>query len=144
MRIKHGNITLETVVARQRSKGLEIKLSSFDQAIVFKEPNRKVSSSLLVLTQKIAMQVNDETTLSKTSDILDIGVLAYLLLSDVTQNDASEIRTVLSCCQDKETIFQGGQWHKVSRECKELISLMIDEDPRQRLSVDQVMAHPWF
>ena len=72
-----------------------------------KEPNRKGSSSLLVLTQKIALQVNDENTLSKTEDILDIGVLAYLLLSDVTQNDQDDIRTVLSCCQDKETIFQG-------------------------------------
>lgn len=97
-----------------------------------------------MLTQKIAMQVNDSITLSKTEDILDIGVLAYFLLSDVTQLDTSEIRTVLSCCQDKETIFQGNQWDKVSRECKELISLMVDEDPRQRLSIDQIIAHPWF
>ena len=87
--------------------------------------------------------MNDETTLSKTDDVLDVGFILYQLLSDVNAGDASDKQTLLSC-REKDTIYEGGRWHIVSRECKELISLMIDPDPRQRLSIEQVMAHPWF
>ena len=36
MRIKHGNLSLETVNARNRSKGLKIKLTGFDRATALK------------------------------------------------------------------------------------------------------------
>lgn len=73
--------------------------------------------------------MNDEVTLSKADDVLDIGMLAYLLLNDVRGDEESDYKTVLSC-KGKDEIFDGGQWHKVSREAKELISLMVDPDPR--------------
>lgn len=34
--IKHGNLSLETVNARNRSKGLKIKLTGFDRATALK------------------------------------------------------------------------------------------------------------
>lgn len=97
LRIKHGNITVDTVFAKRRSKGLEVKLGGFDKAVVLTQPKRKGSSSLLVLTQKIARQVNDEVTLTKSDDIFDVGILIYLLLNDVSGNDESDYKTVLSC-----------------------------------------------
>ena len=60
----------------------------------------------MVLTQKISRQVNDVVTLKKTGDILDIGVLAYLLLNDVTAGEVDDYKTVLSC-RDKDSIFEG-------------------------------------
>ena len=33
LRVKHGNITLDSVIARKRSKGLELKLGSFEKAV---------------------------------------------------------------------------------------------------------------
>ena len=36
MRIKHGNVSLETVNSRNRSKGLKIKLTGFDRATALK------------------------------------------------------------------------------------------------------------
>ena len=97
-----------------------------------------------MLTQKISKQVNDETTLKKQADILDVGVLMYLLLNDVTGGEDHELMTVLSGGVSKETVLEGPQWQNVSRECKELIQLMVVPDPRQRLSIAQVLAHPWF
>jgi len=35
LRIKHGNITLDSVIARKRTKGLEIKIAGFEKAIQF-------------------------------------------------------------------------------------------------------------
>ena len=36
MRIKHGNLSLETVNAKVRSKGFKIKLTGFDRATALK------------------------------------------------------------------------------------------------------------
>ena len=49
-----------------------------------------------MLTQKISRQVNDQATLSKSDDIFDVGILIYLLLNDVTGNQDSDYKTVLS------------------------------------------------
>jgi serine/threonine protein kinase len=33
---------------------------------------------------------------------------------------------------------------KVSRECKHLLENMLKIDPRARLTMDEVLSHPWF
>ena len=33
---------------------------------------------------------------------------------------------------------------KVSRTCRDLLSAMLDQDPRKRISAKQALKHPWF
>jgi len=38
----------------------------------------------------------------------------------------------------------GRNWDKVSDEAKDLITKMLDPNPKTRPTVDQCLAHPWF
>lgn len=46
---------------------------------------------------------------------------------------------------DSGLVVSNPNWDaEVSEKCKELISLMVEQDPRVRLTVDQALEHPWF
>ena len=63
MLIKHGEINAETIYTKKTSKGLEVKIGSFDVATMFEHDIRKkrVMSELKPMTsRKFAQQVDDQ------------------------------------------------------------------------------------
>ena len=70
-RVKHGNINLDTVMARQRSSGLEIRLTDFARAKLLRQPFNKSSKNLFVLnkSKQISKIVSNNELLELTQDI---------------------------------------------------------------------------
>lgn len=46
-------------------------------------------------------------------------------------------------CED-EVIFDSPQWKNYSRACIDLITKLLAKKPEERITLDQVFAHPWL
>jgi serine/threonine protein kinase len=46
-------------------------------------------------------------------------------------------------CEDKVT-FDSPQWKNVSKDCMDLIFKLLIKNPENRISVDNLLVHPWF
>ena len=74
-----------------------------------------------------------------------MGIILYTLVvshlpfkSDI-YSDKNQ-KTLLSL----EIPFQGAEWDAISPACIQLLQLMLRKDQRQRLSISDVLAHPWL
>ncbi len=104
-RIKHGDISLNTVVTKRTRDGLEIRLRGFGLANIILEPVPEVKDEvyddeeeikekkritknkvLSAFDQELAKQVDDDGYIELTEDIFDIGVLAFMLLNGIDNN----------------------------------------------------------
>ena len=45
---------------------------------------------------------------------------------------------------DDKLVFDLPCWDDVSQQAKELVQRLLMKDPRQRISLADAMAHPWF
>ncbi|CAH9089399.1 unnamed protein product [Cuscuta europaea] len=77
-------------------------------------------------------------------DIWGAGVLLYVLLSFKYPFWGENRDGMLRAVARAEVCFNGHPWPKISDNAKDLIKKMLEPDPRQRLTADQVLKHPWL
>ena len=77
-------------------------------------------------------------------DMWSIGVITYILLSGYPpfhhENQAILFRKIKEC----QYRFDAPYWDNVSAEAKDLIRRLLVLQPLRRLTVEQVLSHPWI
>ena len=76
-------------------------------------------------------------------DLWSIGVIAFALLSGnfPFYDEEDEGIEQATLCDDLD--FDPRDWSGVSEEAVELIKSLLQRDPKQRLTADQALHHPW-
>lgn len=46
-------------------------------------------------------------------------------------------------CEEPVT-FESSQWKRVSDDCKDLLRKLLTKAPEKRITLDEVVKHPWF
>ena len=46
-------------------------------------------------------------------------------------------------CEEK-VVFDSPQWKNYSKECMDLITKLLIKNPENRITLTQVLQHPWF
>lgn len=77
-------------------------------------------------------------------DIWSCGVILYILLSGEPPFKGKDDKEVLASIERGQYSFDKENWKYISAQAKDLISKMIEIDPKKRLSVKDAMLHPWF
>lgn len=77
-------------------------------------------------------------------DVFSLGVILWTLLAcDFPFNDDSVqglSKKILECKPNWRTLQRKG----VSDECIDLLSKMLAKEKRDRISLEEALAHPWF
>ena len=81
---------------------------------------------------------------SDRSDEWSIGVLMYLILcGNPPFKGKSNDMIMASICEGKYD-FSENIWNRISHEAKDLIKKLLTYDHHDRISVSQILRHPWF
>ncbi|KAL4492626.1 hypothetical protein ABPG72_007739 [Tetrahymena utriculariae] len=80
----------------------------------------------------------------KRCDIWSLGVLLYFLLCGELPFTGNTNTQIFDKILNQKVEFQGNNWKKVSKEAKDLVKKLLVVNPVDRLTLDQVLKHPWI
>ena len=79
--IKHGNLNIDNILAKTSKKGWEIQLSGFEFSKM--KQMEKVEMNAKSKSNSISENIEKEKLLKLSDDVLDIGYMAFQMLSDI-------------------------------------------------------------
>ncbi|XP_065354316.1 peripheral plasma membrane protein CASK isoform X6 [Calliphora vicina] len=91
----------------------------------------------------MAPEVVTRRLYGKGCDVWGAGVMLHVLLSGRLPFLGSGVRLQNSIARSRLT-FEAPEWKSISASAKDLVSKMLAANPHHRLSIAQVLEHPWI
>jgi len=77
-------------------------------------------------------------------DIWSCGVILYILLSGRPPFYGKNQKAIMSSIVQDDLKFDPEEWTNISQEAKDLVTGMLRKDPKKRITVSNVLNHPWI
>ncbi|KAL9233403.1 hypothetical protein vseg_008412 [Gypsophila vaccaria] len=137
----HRDLKPENFLFKNSSEGSPLQTIDFGLS-VFYQPGDTftdvVGSPFYVAPEVLSKLYGPE------ADVWSAGVILYILLSGVppfwAETDAGIFKQVLKGKID----FDSQPWPSISNGAKDLITKMLERNPKKRLTAYQVLSHPWI
>ena len=148
--IIHRDIKLQNILMSNVSKNAVPIITDFGFAMNLK--NKDHTCTDICGTQGyMAPELLNRTPYSLLVDIFSLGVLLFALVSSrmpfpyfqekLTEEIIDEYHSMF---QNRKLEFKGEKWDIISDILKDLITQMLEKDPRKRPTIDGVLEHAWF
>jgi serine/threonine protein kinase len=93
----------------------------------------------------VAPDVLKRTGYSHEVDIWSTGVILYTMLARALPFHSEDRKKTFKLIKEAEPdMLTDEVWKTVSDECKHLITKMLIKNPKDRITVDDALKHPWF
>lgn len=139
--VVHRDLKLENVLMKSETDDIDIRIGDFGLATY--------CIGDLILDQAgtpryIAPEVVRGVPYGKRVDVWALGVILYILLSG--QFPFDEIRRGTLFCKIKAGAytFDHEHWTDVHEEAQDLIRNILQTDPTQRFTLEEILACPWM
>ncbi|XVE84594.1 hypothetical protein DITRI_Ditri17bG0025200 [Diplodiscus trichospermus] len=137
----HRDLKPENFLLADASETAPIKAIDFGLSI-FYEPGQRFSD-IVGSPYYMAPEVL-RRNYGKEIDIWSIGVILYILLCGVPPFWAETEEGIAHAIIKGHMDFERDPWPKVSSEAKDLVRSMLDPNPYSRMTVQEVLEHPWI
>jgi serine/threonine protein kinase len=92
----------------------------------------------------VAPEILEKKPYSFQCDLWSLGCIIYALLtSSLPFDHDSQKETIKMTCEDK-VVFDPQTWNAYSSESRDLINRLLIKNPEERITLDEVINHPWF
>ncbi|XP_076453396.1 MAP kinase-activated protein kinase 5-like [Babylonia areolata] len=159
--IAHRDLKPENFLLTDHTQKATLKISDFGFA---KEDNGKlmtprftpyfVAPQVLKAYQNYEKVREDGTisspcTYDKSCDMWSLGVILYIMLCGQPpfySENPSHSMTPIMCRKilSGDYEFTGEEWEHISQEAKDVICRLLYVDPTQRMTIQELAAHPWL
>lgn len=139
--IVHRDLKPENLLLDKEGPDASLKIIDFGTSAIFdpkKQMTHKYGTAYYIAPEVLSKNYNEKC------DLWSCGVILYILLSGrppfYGKNDKEILRSVL----EGHYSIQGAEWAKISPEAKSLISRMLQFNPKDRITSEQALNHPWI
>ncbi|MCR9067057.1 MAG: protein kinase [Cytophagales bacterium] len=87
--------------------------------------------------------MHDREFYSTKADLWSVGIILYEITTGQTPFAARSLQELTWKLRTQPITFPQSA-HRLSRECKDLISRLLRKNPHQRISWEDFFNHPWF
>ncbi|XP_047980288.1 calcium-dependent protein kinase 8-like [Salvia hispanica] len=139
--VMHRDLKPENFLFANKNETSPIKAIDFGLSVFFKPGerfNEIVGSPYYMAPEVLKRNYGPEI------DIWSAGVILYILLCGVPPFWAESEQGVAQAIIRSVVEFKRDPWPRVSNSAKELVKRMLNPDPAQRLTAQQVLDHPWM
>ncbi|XP_010542759.1 PREDICTED: calcium-dependent protein kinase 24-like [Tarenaya hassleriana] len=137
----HRDLKPENFLFANGSESAQLKAIDFGLSIFFKPGQvfgEIVGSPYYMAPEVLRRNYGPEI------DVWSAGVILYILLCGVPPFWAETEEGIAQAIVKGSIDFERDPWSKVSEEAKELVRNMLDPNPYSRLTVREVLEHPWI
>ncbi|KFK31209.1 hypothetical protein AALP_AA6G082200 [Arabis alpina] len=137
----HRDLKPENFLFSNKTETAQLKAIDFGLSIFFKPAqrfNEIVGSPYYMAPEVLRRNYGPEI------DVWSAGVILYILLCGVPPFWAETEEGIAHAIVRGNIDFTRDPWPKVSNEAKELVKDMLDANPYSRLTVQEVLEHPWI
>ncbi|CAN6807286.1 unnamed protein product [Brassica oleracea] len=137
----HRDLKPENFLFSNGTETAQLKAIDFGLSINFKHGqrfNEIVGSPYYMAPEVLRRDYGPEI------DVWSAGVILYILLCGVPPFWAETEEGIAHAIVRGHIDFERDPWPKVSKEAKQLVKSMLDANPYSRLTVQEVLEHPWI
>lgn len=141
-RICHRDLKPENLLLATRARGAPVKLADFGLAVQLKEGNAWygfAGTPGYLSPEVIAREPYNELV-----DVWACGVILYILLVGYPPFWDEDQHRLYSQIRQGIVEFPSPEWDSVTEDAKNLITEMLNVNPKNRLTAEQALRHPWI
>ena len=140
---KHkNNILSKSVYHKSKLKNFELKLIDFGCSKMFTKYKKnfgEIIGTTIYCSPEVLLNNYD-----KSCDIWSCGIIMYYLLVGHFPFYGKNENEIIDKIQNSNFSFNHKQFDNVSLECKDLITKCLDKNSKTRITIDEVVKHPFF
>mmetsp|Transcript_7868 Transcript_7868/g.26317 ORF Transcript_7868/g.26317 Transcript_7868/m.26317 type:complete len:789 (+) Transcript_7868:287-2653(+) len=149
----HCDIKCENILFASRDPDSELKLADFGLAQLLRRGDKLVAGR--GTPEYVAPEVIESTGYDTSADMWSVGVLVYTWMSGVfpfSVPDRDKDNQPISRHRHREILYKkisecnySEQYlDRVSPEAKDFIRQLLRRDPKQRMTAERALQHPWI
>ncbi|MBA0762354.1 hypothetical protein Gotri_011988 [Gossypium trilobum] len=141
MGVFHRDLKPENFLLLNKEENSPLKATDFGLSLFYKPGDvfkDIVGSAYYIAPEVLKRKYGPE------ADIWSIGVMLYILLCGFPPFWAESENGIFSAILRGEIDFESDPWPAISPQAKDLVTKMLNLDPKQRLTAQQVLNHPWI
>ncbi|CAA0812745.1 Calcium-dependent protein kinase 32 [Striga hermonthica] len=139
--VMHRDLKPENFLFANKKETSPLKAIDFGLSVFFKPGekfNEIVGSPYYMAPEVLKRNYGPEV------DVWSAGVILYILLCGFPPFWAETEQGVAQAIIRSVVDFRRDPWPKVSDRAKDLVKKMLNPDPKQRLTAQEVLDHPWL
>ncbi|CAI9787546.1 unnamed protein product [Fraxinus pennsylvanica] len=139
--VMHRDLKPENFLFANKKETSPLKAIDFGLSVFFKPGerfNEIVGSPYYMAPEVLKRDYGPEV------DVWSAGVILYILLCGVPPFWAETEQGVAQAIIRSVVDFKRDPWPRVSDRAKDLVKKMLNSDPKQRLTAQEVLDHPWL
>ena len=140
--IVHRDLKPENILLETKKEGdLSIKIIDFGTSNYFDKTQKltlKVGTPYYIAPEVLKKEYNQKC------DIWSCGVIMYVLLCGSPPFDGPDDLAIMEKVKSGKYTFNGKEWAEISSEAKQLIGLLLTYDPKDRITAEEGLKHPWI
>ncbi|KAG0459740.1 hypothetical protein HPP92_022868 [Vanilla planifolia] len=139
--VMHRDLKPENFLFLSKDDDSPLKAIDFGLSAFFKPGdifNDLVGSAYYVAPEVLRRHYGQE------ADIWSVGVMLYILLTGVPPFWAENEQGVFEEILKGQVDYTSDPWPSLSTDVKELVSSMLQQDPKERPSAAEILKHPWI
>ncbi|RQM12917.1 hypothetical protein DD237_006819 [Peronospora effusa] len=141
--VVHLDIKPENIFFKVSGMQLEtVKLGDFGSAMLLEKNASKKAISCTV--GYAAPEVLQNSEISTAADVFSAGAVLYTILCGYSPFSAPSEDEMIERTLSGEICFDEHEWRRIGKEARELVKQMMHQDAKQRLSMEEVLQHPWL
>ncbi|CAK9030650.1 Calcium/calmodulin-dependent protein kinase type 1 (CaM kinase I) (MnCaMKI), partial [Durusdinium trenchii] len=141
--IVHRDLKPENILLVDDDDDSALKLADFGFAKQVDATNEDTLATTCGTPGYVAPEIISGKPYGKEVDMWSLGVITYILLAGYPPFYDENQNTLFRQIKKAKYKFDPEFWSEVSESAKDLIRGLLVVDPKKRLTVDQVLAHPW-
>eukprot|EP00897_Mesotaenium_endlicherianum_P007525 jgi/Mesen1/6800/ME000035S06183 len=139
--VMHRDLKPENFLLANKKEDAGLKATDFGLSIFFKPGD--LISDIVGSAYYVAPEVL-RRSYSLEADVWSCGVILYILLCGVPPFWAENEQGIFDAVLRGHIDFVSDPWPNISAGAKDLVKKMLKQDPRDRLTANQVLNHPWI
>mmetsp|Transcript_1474 Transcript_1474/g.1458 ORF Transcript_1474/g.1458 Transcript_1474/m.1458 type:complete len:282 (+) Transcript_1474:361-1206(+) len=140
--IAHRDLKLENIMMVDNSATSSLKLVDFGLSKILGQNETSIEPFGTI--GYVAPEVLVQKPYGKAVDLWSLGVMIYVLLSGMLPFESNDNKETAKKTIYNQTSFEHPCWQYASKEVKHLIKGLLEKDRFQRMSIEEVLTHPWI